>query len=405
VPVKLGIDRLCEDSKLKKELSALGRVGLVGHPASTNSKLVHSLDLLTADKSLTLSCAFGPQHGMRGEKQDNMIESDDYVDPVTGTLVFSLYGKVRRPTDEMMSHCDVVLFDLQDVGCRIYTYVTTLFYMMEACARLKKPIWVLDRPNPIGRPVEGSYLEKNFESFVGFGPIPMRHGLTCGELAKWIKEAYALDVDLRVVEMQGYHPREAPGFGWPTGKLAWVNPSPNMPTLCTARAFCGTVMLEGTMLSEGRGTTRPLQMFGAPGIKTRDVQAEMLALAPSWLEGCIIRECFFEPTFHKFKGELCSGFQIHVDDDTYNEAAFRPYRLMLLFFKALRNLQPDIMKWRQPPYEYEHERLPIDLLTGSQLARLWVDDKNATPQDLDKRLAHDEVSWIEQRRPFLIYGE
>ena len=245
------------------------RVALLAHPASVTADLTHSLDALAACGDIKLAAAFGPQHGLRGDKQDNMVESPDFNDPVHGIPVFSLYGEVRRPTEAMMDTFDVMLVDLQDLGCRIYTFITTLRYVLEAAAKHGKAVWVLDRPNPVGRPVEGLTLRAGWESFVGAGPMPMRHGLTLGELGAWFVRTLKLDVDYRVIEMQGWRPDAAPGFGWPLGERAWINPSPNAPNLWMARAYAGTVMVEGTTLSEGRGTTRPLELFGAPDIDAR----------------------------------------------------------------------------------------------------------------------------------------
>src|SRR5690606_10517296 len=234
---------------------------------------------------LTLTAAFGPQHGLRGDKQDNMIESPDFVDPVHRIPVFSLYGSVRRPTAEMLDAFDVLLVDLQDVGCRVYTFITTLRYVLEAAAGAGKAVYVLDRPNPVGRPVEGPLLRAGWASFVGAGPLPMRHGLTLGELGRCFVAWLGLDVEYRVIEMQGWAPDRGPGFGWPLGERTWVNPSPNAPNLWMARCYAGTVMVEGTTLSEGRGTTRPLELFGAPDVDARAVIREMLRLAPEWLRG------------------------------------------------------------------------------------------------------------------------
>jgi uncharacterized protein YbbC (DUF1343 family) len=400
--MRLGIEVLLNDSKLLKRLHGK-RVAMLGHPASLTSRLEDSLQLLVSRTELTVTAAFGPQHGMRGEKQDNMIESEDYRDPKTGVPVFSLYSHTRRPTDAMMDSFDVLLFDIKDVGTRVYTYMTTLLYMLEAAAKKKKEVWILDRPNPIGRPVEGFILEKQWESFVGATQVPMRHGLTLGELALFMCEYHRLDLKPEVVKMDDYSMSKAPGWGWPIGELPWVNPSPNVPVLCTARCYPGTVLLEGTNLSEGRGTTRPLQIFGAPGIDSEKVIAEMRAFAPQWMEGCLVRPCYFEPTFHKYKGELCSGLQMHVDSPAYDHERFKPYRFLLLYFKTLRKLHPDRFAWRQPPYEYETERLPIDLLNGNELPRKWVDDPAALPGDLEKPLAEDEALWLEQRRPYLLY--
>ena len=402
-PVRFGLDRLLEDSALRRPLAGR-RVALLAHPASVTRALVHSLDALAALPGLQLTAAFGPQHGLRGDKQDNMVESPDYTDPLLGIPVFSLYGEVRRPTAAMMDSFDVLLVDLQDLGCRIYTFITTLRYVLEEAARLGKSVWVLDRPNPAGRPVEGTLLRDGWESFVGAGPLPMRHGLTMGELAHWFVATLKLDVELRVIEMQGWDPDAAPGFGWPLGERSWVNPSPNAPNLWMARAYAGTVMLEGTTLSEGRGTTRPLELFGAPDVDARALVTEMRALAPEWLAGCVLRECWFEPTFHKHAAKRCNGVHIHVEDPAhYDHAAFRPWRVQALAFKAIRRLWPDYPLWRDFPYEYEHGRLAIDLINGSPLLREWVDDPAATPAMLDELACPDEAAWVETRRPFLLY--
>ncbi len=401
--LQFGIDRLLEDAELRRPLAGR-RVALLAHPASVTRDLRHSLDALAALPDIRLSAAFGPQHGLRGDKQDNMVESADFVDPLLGIPVFSLYGQVRRPTAAMMDSFDVLLVDLQDLGCRIYTFITTLRYVLEEAARHGKAVWVLDRPNPAGRPVEGTLLREGWESFVGAGPMPMRHGLTMGELAHWFVAARRLDVECEVVAMRGWRPEAGPGYGWPLGERSWINPSPNAPNLSMARCYAGTVMLEGTTLSEGRGTTRPLELFGAPDFDARAIVAEMRALAPGWLAGCVLRECWFEPTFHKHAGALCNGVQIHVEDPThYEHGAFRPWRVQALAFKALRRLLPDYPLWRDFPYEYENDRLAIDLINGSPILREWVDDAAATPAELDAVAAPDEAAWAEARAPFLLY--
>ena len=400
--MKFGIDRLIEDPALRFRLVGR-RVALLAHPASVCADLTHSLDALAALPDVYLSAAFGPQHGLRGDKQDNMMESPDFVDATLGIPVFSLYGEVRRPTDAMMDSFDVLLVDLQDLGCRIYTFITTLRYVLEAAAAHGKTVWVLDRPNPAGRPVEGLTLREDWQSFVGAGPMPMRHGLTMGEMARWFVSTLRLDVDCEVIAMDGWQPDAAPGFGWPLGARSWINPSPNAPNLSMARCYAGTVMLEGTTLSEGRGTTRPLEVFGAPDIDAIALRREMHALAPEWLRGCRLRDCHFEPTFHKHVGTLCHGLQIHVDDGAYDHAAFRPWRLQALAFKALRRLRPDYDLWRDFAYEYEIGRLAIDLINGSPLLREWVDDAAAAPGDLDSLASADEAAWRDACAPFRLY--
>ena len=400
--MKFGIDRLIEHRELRRPLAGR-RVALLAHPASVTARLQHSLDALAGLDSVRLTAAFGPQHGLRGDKQDNMIESPDFTDSIHGIPVFSLYGAVRRPTAEMMGAFDVLLVDLQDLGCRIYTFITTLRYVLEEAARAGKAVWVLDRPNPVGRPVEGLTLRDGWESFVGAGALPMRHGLTLGELGRWFVVTLGLDLEYRVVEMEGWSPAAAPGFGWPLGQRAWVNPSPNAPNLSMARCYPGTVMFEGTTLSEGRGTTRPLELFGAPDVDAGRLLATMRELAPGWLAGCTPRRCWFEPTFHKHAGQLCAGLQLHVEDARYDHEAFRPWRLVALVLKALRRLRPDYPLWRDFPYEYETGRLAIDLINGGPLLREWVDDPEATPEDLEALAHPDEDAWRASREPFLIY--
>lgn len=393
--MKCGLDRLREDAGLRKSLAGR-RVALLAHPASLTQDLKHSLDVLAGLPDLQVSAAFGPQHGLRGDKQDNMVESPDYLDPLHQIPVFSLYGSVRRPTPEMMDTFDVLLVDLQDLGCRIYTFITTLRYILEEAARWNKSVLVLDRPNPVGRPIEGTLLRHGWESFVGAGPMPMRHGLTMGEMGAWFTHSLKLDVDYRVIGMDGWAPEMSPGYGWPLGERAWVNPSPNAPNLYMARAYPGTVMLEGTTLSEGRGTTRPLECFGAPDLDPLALLKTMERLAPQWMQGCVLRPVYFEPTFHKHVGQLCAGIHIHTEEAFYNPNTFKPWRLMALAFKALRKLNPDYPLWRDFPYEYEHDRLAIDLINGGELLRTWVDDPMSEAGDLEALAARDEARWAEE---------
>ena len=400
--MKFGIDRLLEDKILRKPLIGK-RLALLAHPASVTQDLTHTLDALASMPNIEISAAFGPQHGLRGDKQDNMMESPNFIDPVLGIPVFSLYGDVRRPTAAMMDTFDILVIDLQDLGCRIYTFITTLRYVLEAAAAQQKSILLLDRPNPAGRPIEGLILQQGWESFVGAGPMPMRHGLTMAEMARWFIKTLALDVDCQIITMQGWQPESSPGFGWPLGERSWINPSPNAPNLFMTRCYAGTVMLEGTNLSEGRGTTRPLELFGAPDINAKALIKTMYSIAPQWLDGCRLRECWFEPTFHKYAGQLCSGVQIHTDDPAYNHETFRPWRLQALAFKALRTEFPDYPLWRNFPYEYEVDRLAIDVINGSSLLREWVDDAQALPEDLENITNSDEKSWEEERLAFLLY--
>jgi len=400
--MKLGIDELLRNPSYRKPLEGR-RIALLANPASVTSECRHTLDALMDCPQTHVVSAFGPQHGMRGDKQDNMIETQDYVDPDYDVPVFSLYGNVRRPTNRMMETFDVLLVDLQDIGTRTYTYVTTLTYLLEACAEHTKGIWILDRPNPIGRPVEGTILEDGWESFVGVSSLIMRHGLTFGELARWFVAQRKLDVDLNVIRMTDYKPDAAPGFGWPVLELAWVNPSPNASSINMARCFPGTVSFEGTTLSEGRGTTVPLEIVGAPDIDFDLILGRMHSLSPQWLAGCSLRRCCFEPTFQKHVGKMCSGIQIHTDNASYRHEQFRPFRLAALLLKAVRLEYPDYQLWRKFPYEYEMERLAIDLLSGGPFLRCWVDDPDAKPSDLDERLLKDEKEWTQIRKSFLLY--
>lgn len=394
---QLGIERVLYERQLHEKLQDK-RVAVLGHPASVTQQLQHSLDALAALKGFKIVAAFGPQHGMRGEKQDNMIESDDFQDPQYKIPVYSLYGKVRRPSPEMMKGWDVLLIDMQDVGCRIYTFLTTLFYMMDAANGTGQEIWVLDRPNPAGREIEGHTLDMKYQSFVGAAPVPMRHGLTLGEAALWYKDHKKLKVNLNVVAMNDYKIDAEP---WPD--FAWVNPSPNMPRLSCTRIYPGSVLFEGSNLSEGRGTTIPLEIFGAPGLKIPEIIADMKELAPQWLRGCILRPAFYEPTFHKFKGELVSAMQVHIDGPQYNPTEFKPYRLATLFFKSAQRLHPELNLWRSPPYEYEDKLLPIDILSGHDGLRKWVANSKPAVKEWDESLLADEMAWATERKPYLLY--
>ncbi|HEY1306350.1 MAG TPA: DUF1343 domain-containing protein [Vicinamibacterales bacterium] len=404
--MRTGLDRLLCDDKLLGRLIGR-RVALLANPASMTSISLgfqHALDALVAKLGTTVSAAFGPQHGMRGDKQYNMQESATYRDPEHGIPVFSLYGDVRRPTADMLDTFDVLLFDLQDVGWRGYTWVATLLYMLEACASTNKAVWVLDRPNPAGRVVEGKRLVPGEESFVGVVPIPQRHGLTLGEIARYMVSQFRLDVSLEVIAMEGYAPDEGPGFGWPAD-MVWVNPSPAIANLNCVRCYTGTVLLEGTNLSEGRGTTTPLEVIGAPNFPANDVIAHVRATAPQFCAGCHLRPCFFEPFFDKYRGTLCAGIQIHANFPGFVPSDFKPYRLTSAVFKALRTLQPDFELWRDFHYEYEPpHRRPIDVINGGPSLREWVDDPQASVGDWDELLRTDEADWIEERRDYVIYS-
>jgi uncharacterized protein YbbC (DUF1343 family) len=400
--MKLGIDVLLDNQSLRAGLKNK-KVAFLGHSASVTSNGQYSLDGLIECSGINIVSAFGPQHGFNTEKQDNMIESDNFTHPVFNIPVFSLYGKVRKPTSEMIDTFDTVIVDLQDIGSRAYTYMITLFYMLDSCAGTGKSVWLLDRPNPVGRPVEGSILKDGWESFIGAKSLIMRHGLTIGELALWYKNMKELDVDLKIIKMENWNPETGPGFGWPAFELSWVNPSPNASSLSMARCFPGTVLFEGTTLSEGRGTTSPLEITGAPGIDFVSVLEKMKLLKSEWITGCNIIPCTFEPTFDQYQDQLCSGIHIYTDNKMYKHSQFKPYRLCALILKAIKLTLPDSQLWREFLFEYESERMAIDLISGGTFLRKWVDDSNATISDLDEYLLKDEAEWTQCRDSFLLY--
>lgn len=402
----LGVDRLITEKNLQQDLVGK-RLALLGNPASRVSPslgLDHSLDALSGISGLQIRASFGPQHGMRGDKQDNMIETEDQFDEELGIPVFSLYGKVRRPTPEMMDTFDLLLIDVQDIGCRVYTFLTTLLYCLQACQKHRKQIWILDRPNPAGRPIEGHGLEPGWESFVGAAPrIPMRHGLTLGEAALWFQKALKIDVDLRVIPMKNYDPHLAPGLGWPQSYLPWINPSPNAATLNMARAYSGTVILEGTTLSEGRGTTRALEQFGAPDLPIAKILKWMKKNGEPWMRGAFARPCYFEPTFHKHEKKLVSGIHFHTDTPSYQHSEFKPYRWMALFLRAVREYDSKYPLWRDFPYEYVSDRLAVDVICGGQKLRNWVDASTFDPDQFERECSEDEANWHEETQPLLLY--
>ena len=341
---------------------AKARLGLLCNQASIDREYRHARDLLARRVGRRLTALFSPQHGIFGEQQDNMVESAHGRDPALGIPVYSLYADVRRPTAAMLSGIDALLVDLQDVGCRVYTFITTLRYCLEAAARLGVKLVILDRPNPIGGALEGNLLATSLLSFVGVHPLPMRHGLTMGELARLFVAEGRIDADLEVVRLGGWRRR----MRFAQTGLPWVPPSPNMPTPETALVYPGQVLLEGTLLSEGRGTTRPFEICGAPWVDPARLCA---ALRRRRLPGAILREAWFQPTFQKWAGRVCGGLQIHVTDP----GAYRPYRTTLAILAEARRLWPDTELWRPPPYEYETVRLPIDLLTGDPRIREGLD--------------------------------
>ena len=388
--VRIGAEILLANSR---SLLQGERVGLVVHPASVLPNLRHTADALMNEASSRLVALFGPQHGARGEKQDNMIESEHYRDPDTGLPVHSLYSETRRPTEPMLSDLDVLVFDLQDVGTRIYTFIYTMSYCMEACAEYGKRMIILDRPNPInGRQVEGNLLEPEFKSFVGRYPLPMRHGMTVGELARFFNAEFKIECDLSVVPMEGW--KRADWFDQ-TG-LPWVQPSPNIPTLDSAVVYPGMVLVEGTRLSEGRGTTRPFELVGAPYIRPRDLAGR---LNSQDLPGVQFRGAYFEPTSQKWSGQTCGGVQIHVQD----RQVFEPYLTGIAVLSAIQALYPESFKWREPPYEYEDDKRPIEILSGSDKIPAQI-ESGISPAEIRSGWQSDVARFLRQREPYLLYG-
>ncbi|MXV94568.1 MAG: DUF1343 domain-containing protein [Gemmatimonadetes bacterium] len=367
------------------------RLGLIVHPASVTSNLQFSADVVRA-AGYDLRALFGPQHGARAEKQDNMIESDHYTDPVTGLPVHSLYGEVRKPTPEMLRGLDALLFDLQDVGVRVYTFMWTMALAMEACAEAGVRFAVLDRPNPIGGVRrEGPVLREEYRSFVGLHPVPLRHGLTCGEMARWLNDERGIGCDLSVIPCEGWR-RD---MSWSGTGLPWVMPSPNLPTPDSCVVYPGMVLIEGTNLSEGRGTTRPFELFGAPWL---DPITLIARLNRAQLPGVAFRGCHFEPTFQKHAGALCGGAQLHVADP----AAFAPVRTAVEIVIAARELAPHDMAWGLPPYEYEETHPPIDILWGSASLREGV-DAGATATDILAGVDADLATFSASVARYLLY--
>ncbi len=390
-PVKTGLERLIESPPPWMDGR---RLGLLCNPASVDRGFRHARLLINARFPRALRALFSPQHGFFAEKQDNMIESDDLLDPLLGIPVFSLYGRTRIPTPEMFADIDLLLVDLQDVGTRVYTFAASLSYCMETAAACGKTIVVLDRPNPVGgRAVEGNLLRPEWASFVGRHPIPMRHGLTLAELAQLFNSRFGIGCDLRVVAMSGWSRR----MMFADTGLPWVAPSPNLPTPAAATLYPGQVLWEGTNVSEGRGTTQPFELFGAPYVCLPALEAD---LARTPIEGAVLRPAVFEPTAHKWQGRACHGFQIHVTDPQ----RFAPYRTSLRLVQALLRRHPQEFAWRPPPYEYEHERMPIDLIIGDGSVRGRLESQEP--------LESIEASWQQElaeydalRREVFLYND
>ncbi len=385
--IRIGLENLADS-----DVSLTGkRLGLLCNQASTDANLRHSRDVLLDAYGDQLTCLFSPQHGFFSEKQDNMIESDHSTDPVSGLPVFSLYGERRKPSASMFANLDVLLIDIVDVGTRVYTFLYTMAYCMEAAAQYGKEVVVLDRPNPIGGAVEGNMLQEDCRSFVGLYAIPMRHGMTFGELALFINSEYDIGADLRVVPMEGWKPEMLfRDTGFP-----WVLPSPNMPTPETALVYPGQVIWEGTNCSEGRGTTLPFEFVGAP---FWEHDAILQYLARTALPGCFLRPLVFQPTSGKWAEEPCVGFQIHVT----NPETFLPYRTSIALLQAVMCLYPEQYAHKEPPYEYEYERLPMDLILGDSALRKAL-EAGESVVSLEKKWQPDLEQFLEKRKKYVLY--
>ena len=385
--VRLGIDILLDSNRLRGK-----RVGVVSNHASVDARFRHVVDRVASADGVTLGVIFGPQHGFRSDVQDNMIETPHAQDAMRRVPLYSLYSETREPTAEMLKDVDVVVVDLQDIGARIYTYIYTMANCLRAGKRHGVPVIVCDRPNPIGgEDVEGAPLVPGFESFVGQFPIPMRHGMTIGELARLFNEAFGIGANLEVVRMEGW----TRGAYWDATGLPWVMPSPNIPTLDSAVVYPGTVLFEGTMLSEGRGTTRPFELLGAPWIDAEQFAASMNALG---LPGVFCRPAVFEPTFQKHAKEPCGGCQLHVLD----RDAFRPVLTGVALIDMFRRQNPAKFAWRQPPYEYEHDKMPFDILSGSDQLRRHIESE-VPLAEIAETWRDGERAFEKQRSAFLLY--
>lgn len=368
------------------------RLGLVAHAASVSSRLEHAARLLAGSRAFRLRALFGPEHGVRGDAQD-LVEVGDARDPETGLPVWSLYGETRTPTAGMLKGLDALVVDLQDVGSRYYTFIYTLLLALEACAEHGVRVVVLDRPNPIGASVvDGNVVDPEFRSFVGLHPLAVRHGMTIGELALLFRDELALDVDLRVVRMRGYRRR----MSFEDTGLPWVMPSPNMPSVETAYVYPGGCLVEGTNLSEGRGTTRPFELVGAPWLDAarlcRDLDRERLP-------GVAFRPCHFTPTFQKHAGRLCAGVQVHVTD----RRRFPAFLTYLQLIRHARRQDPARFAWREPPYEYEAIKLPIDILCGSARERRAI-EAGTNPKQLRPAWRRELAAFGRRRSRHLLYG-
>ena len=387
--VVLGLERLLAEGQ---DLLAGARVGLVCNQATVDHSLRHAADLLHAAPGIRLTTLFGPQHGIRGDVQDNMVETAHATDRATGLPVYSLYSETREPTPRMLEEVDAIVVDLQDVGCRIYTFVYTMAHCMRVARALGKRVIVCDRPNPIGgEKVEGNLLEPAFASFVGLYPLPTRHGMTAGELARLFNEAFGIGCALEVVPLQGW----TRGMWMDDTDAPWVLPSPNMPTLDTATVFPGTVHLEGTQMSEGRGTTRPFELVGAPWIEPEAYAARLNGLG---LGGVHFRPTVFQPTFQKHGGRSCGGVQIHVTD----RARFEPVKAGVAVVQAAYAMDRAAFRWKEPPYEYVFDKNPFDVIAGTDALRAAIEGGRGL-EEITRGWAAGEDAFRRQREKYLLY--
>jgi uncharacterized protein YbbC (DUF1343 family) len=369
------------------------RVGLLVHPASVNSSLDHAVDCCAGSNRFKLKALFGPQHGIRGETQDNMIEWEGFKDRKTALPVYSLYGKTRKPLVDMLKNIDVMAIDMQDVGARYYTFIWTMELCMQACHESEKSVVILDRPNPLGGNLtEGPVLDTGFASFVGLRPLPVRHGMTIAEIAKYVKDKFYPSLDLHIIPMKEWERK----MWFDKTRLPWIMPSPNMPTLDTAIVYPGMCLFEGTNLSEGRGTTRPFELFGAPFINPEVLVKRLMSLN---LPGVAFRPVYFQPTFQKFADELCGGAQIHI----INRKKYKSFKTGVAVIKAIHDLYTNNFEWKRPPYEYEEKKMPIDILAGTDRLRNDIEE--------GAKINHMEDWWKEEclefgknvRKKYLIY--
>ncbi len=388
--IKIGIDQF---EKLWPKRLKRSKVGLLVHGASVNRNLNHTIDLFINSKNFELKAIFGPQHGIFGETQDNMVEWEGFIEPRTGLPVFSLYGHTRKPEPSMLKDIDVFVIDLQDIGSRYYTFIWTMELCMQACNEYNKSLIILDRPNPIGGHLtEGPVLKSTYSSFVGQRPLPIRHGMTIGEIGNYFRNTFYNSLDFYIIPMKGWKRR----MWFDETGLPWVMPSPNMPTLDTAMVYPGMCLLEGTNISEGRGTTRPFEIFGAPFIDPYNFVSYIKKFR---LSGIIFRPIFFQPTFQKYAGKLCGGAQIHIID----REKFRPFKTGITILKTIYELYPKYFEWKKPPYEYENQKLPIDILAGTDKIRKEI--------EAGEKLESMEERWRDEcndfnktlRKQYLIY--